>query len=299
MVQIIENNEQKGFLESILGGLAQSLPPVLNDYTQQRREKAATAKEDAALEALGIPKAAGLSPALKKALLESHFKPAPKAPGGLTGQAVPEEVGKRINEIVNANSESNADQLAQEFDAAGIPPIYSNKYVENRRRKDEKDIDRDIAASTADKKQIHEYHKESAEYDKGLLDSYSRAKRQLEAVNDAIEAIDSGNIKPKSLANIFKGLGPLGDKISNAFLNEDQAKLLASIPQLLEGWKEVFGVRLSDADLKVIEDKLPSIGKDPEANKVFANIIKKYASMNKKKYEISLIERLSFVHVIL
>jgi hypothetical protein len=122
-----------------------------------------------------------------------------------------------------------------------------------------------------------EFHKESADYDNDLNKQTKVAKNQLDVVKNIEKALKSGNVKPSSLANIFKGFGTVGDKISNALLNDDQATLIASIPTLLEGWKEVFGVRLSDADLRVLQDKLPDIGKQPEANNAIIKIIKKYA----------------------
>lgn len=60
------------------------------------------------------------------------------APGGLTGQAVPPEVAQKIQEVINSNPDANPDQLALEFDKVGIPPAYTNKYIQNRR--DEKDL---------------------------------------------------------------------------------------------------------------------------------------------------------------
>lgn len=123
------------------------------------------------------------------------------------------------------------------------------------------------------------FHKESAKYEEELTKNNKTAKNQKEAISNIEEALASGNVKPSSIANVFKGMGNIGNKISEAYLSGDQAKLAAAIPQLLEGWKEVFGVRLSDADLKILQDKLPSIGKSPEANKSILGIMKKYSDM--------------------
>lgn len=124
-----------------------------------------------------------------------------------------------------------------------------------------------------------EFHKESKSYDDELFKNTKSAKKQIEALKDIEKAIASGNVQPNSMANIFKGMGKIGDKISEALLNKDQAALNTAIPQLLEGWKEVFGVRLSDADLKILQDKMPSMGKSPEANRAITKILKKYSDM--------------------
>jgi len=123
-------------------------------------------------------------------------------------------------------------------------------------------------------------HKESQSYDDELNKQLKVAKNQISTVKDVAKAIQSGNVTPTSIANILKDLGKIGNKVAEAFLNKDQAKLQAAIPSLLEGWKDIFGVRLSDADLKLLQDKLPSIGKSPEANSAILKVLNKYAEMN-------------------
>jgi hypothetical protein len=123
------------------------------------------------------------------------------------------------------------------------------------------------------------FHKESAKYDEELMDKTKIAKNQINSIKDIKKAVSSGNVRPTSIANIFRGMGETGSKIANAFINKDEATLLANIPNLLEGWKQVFGVRLSDADLKVLQDKLPDIGKDPKSNKAILDIMEKYADI--------------------
>lgn len=120
-------------------------------------------------------------------------------------------------------------------------------------------------------------HEESKEYDEEIRKSVKRTKQQVEAVKDIREALKSGKVKPGAVSNVFRNLGSVGDKVANAFKNAEQGKVEAAIPLLLEGWKEVFGVRLSDADLRLLETKLPDIGKSPEANNAVLDILEKYS----------------------
>lgn len=136
------------------------------------------------------------------------------------------------------------------------------------------------------KEQI-EFHKESQKYDEDLLKNAKTAKNQMVAINNIEKSIKSGKVKPFSLANIFKGFGSIGNKFSNAFLNDDQATMQASIPGLLEGWKEVFGVRLSDADLRLLQDKLPDMGKSKEANLAILKVMKKYGETANLRSQIA------------
>jgi hypothetical protein len=142
-------------------------------------------------------------------------------------------------------------------------------------------------ALKVDQKMQMVFHKDSADFVNALRKSASSAQKQLSALGIAESAIKTGNVKPTSIANIFKGQGEFGDTISNAFLSGDEAKIGAVVPYLLEGWKDIFGVRLSDADLRVLQDKLPSIGKTPEANMAIIGIMKKYTRQNIYKAKIA------------
>jgi len=205
----------------------------------------------------------------------------PKAPpGGVSAQPVPPEVGQKISSVLEMKKNAKADELAQAFDQAQIPRTYSNSYIENRRRQDETNAKNEVKQQNASREEKLAFHKESKEYDDELIKKTQVAKRQIDAINDIEKHLETGNVKPGSAANVFKGMGKIGDKISKALLNEDQAAINASIPQLLEGWKDIFGVRLSDADLKILEDKLPSISSSPESNKAVLKILRKYADMN-------------------
>lgn len=203
---------------------------------------------------------------MQPALAGNPANPAAGQPPLQTPNQPPENVFKKLSD----------DQLVV---ASGAPDreVSEPAKAELKRRQEERTLNQKTAKSTRDEEL--QFHKESEKYDEELLKQTKIAKKQVDTVNDIDKAIESGNVSPTSLANIFKGFGKIGDKISEALLNKDEATILASIPQLLEGWKEVFGVRLSDADLKLLQDKLPSIGKTAEANKAIVKVLKKYADM--------------------
>jgi hypothetical protein len=132
----------------------------------------------------------------------------------------------------------------------------------------------------------YKVHKDSEEYDAGIVKEKKAAEHQLNALKDVSKAIE--NVKPASLANIFRTIGgEAGKKVSDALLSKDQAKIQASIPSFLEGRKELFGVRLSDADLALLSDKLPDMGKSKEANKAIIKIMEKYSKSSLMKYKIA------------
>lgn len=132
------------------------------------------------------------------------------------------------------------------------------------------------------------HHKDSSKYDEEVREEYKTAKENFMAIDDIEEAINSGNVKPLKFGSLLRGFGKIGDKLADLFTNSDQAKFSASIPNLLKGAKELFGVRLSDADLRVVQDKLPGLGKDPEANKAILGVLRKYAQLKEDRYNIGL-----------
>lgn len=66
--------------------------------------------------------------------------------GATSFQSVPQEISQAMNEVVSSLPNASADELKMKFDELGVPPGYSNAYVENRRRQDER------AAASKDKR---------------------------------------------------------------------------------------------------------------------------------------------------
>jgi len=195
-----------------------------------------------------------------------HKQKNPVAKGGISAQPIPEEHLNKIEEIENANPKASPGELIKLFAKAQIPESSYKLRVETKGKEGE--------ASNKNLLTIHEY---SEDADKEIINASKTARKQLEAAKDIEEAVRSKKVQPNSVSNWFRGFGKIGDKIADAFKNAEQGKFEAALPQLIEGWKDVFGVRLSDADLKIIQDKLPSIGKSAEANEAILKVIRKYA----------------------
>lgn len=193
----------------------------------------------------------------------------PKAPLASEQPITPEQL-KLMQQVRNEPGFDELNEVEQyrKYIDSGVSPINAERESK-------------LTSGISERKRAEQiqFHKEGEKYDEDLFKQTKIAKKQIDTIKDITKSVNSGKVTPLSLANIFKGLGKIGDKISEALINKDEATLLASIPQLLEGWKEIFGVRLSDADLKVLQDKLPSIGKSAEANKAILKILSKYAEM--------------------
>jgi hypothetical protein len=213
-----------------------------------------------------------------------NLKNAGKSPmGGLGGQPIPEDQINRIEEVIKAFPQANDDQLALEMAKRGVNPYYFRDYLENRRSQ----LDLSQKNAQQDFENKFKIHKEEAKFDEEVYDKAKNAEDQLEAISNIFHAIRSGNVKPSNFSNILRGFGVVGDKLADAFLNKDQAEFSASIPQLIVGMKDIFGVRLSDADLRVVKDKLPDIGKSSEANEAILKVIEKYANISIQRAKIA------------
>jgi|GEM_PF-2501195 hypothetical protein len=229
----------------------------------------------------------------EQALELGKLKANNKAPlGGLGGQPVDPVIAKKIEEIVTENPDATPDQLGILLTNAGVPTTNQDRYLENRRREQELKSKAESEESKLATKQDIAFHEASKDYDKSIQKEAKVAKKQLDSIEDIEKSVREGKIKPTNAANVLKFFGPIGERLAEAALTKDQAKLQAAIPEFLEGRKELFGVRLSDADLKLLQDKLPDIAKSPEANLAILGLMKKYAnqSLLKKKAAENVLE---------
>ncbi len=277
---------------------------ILQNKQKAIQEKAQREREQQAYEKAGLGKYYGVDPALAKESLKRDWlsntlgsfgmestqdQMAPsfsnlQDAAGFTGRALQQDQGQpqqpgQIPQGTQPNQQgirnlSNAQLERMQL----IPETQKLAETELKRRND---------LEKTQAKMSMEFHKLSAPYRDNLRKGADTARSQLQALQIVDNSIKSGNVNPWSVANVFKGMGPLADKISNAFMSKDQQAIEGVVPYLLEGWKEIFGVRLSDADLKVLQAKLPDIGKTPEANMTVSNIMKKYAKQRILRNEIA------------
>lgn len=210
--------------------------------------------------------------------------PNPQMQGGqpnMSGQAMqPQNANSQTSRFANATKNELIALTGSPYKEVSEPAKTQLKYKEEQEKLEEN-------RKIQNRKEEIQFHKESQKYDDDLAKQTRVAKSQMGTIANIEKSVNSGNVKPSSMANILKGMGPVGEKISEAIVNKDEAALLASIPTLLEGWKDVFGVRLTDADLRLLQDKLPSIGKTPEANRAILGILRKYAEVTQLRGKIA------------
>ena len=292
-VQGMQNEKENKFLGKILGSEYENVPRDFQKMAYESKLKQQqTGEELQGKKALltAIEEQRGLKPGSlsgflhKPELAEQVTRPSKEPKKTQASQPIDSEQLRIIKSVRNSPEYKSADGLGkyQLMTDAGIS-------------KENAQVEADIATKQADistkstqeqRKEAIKFHDETKDYDTKLLNEYKVSKKQNEIIKDVEKALDSGQVNPRSLANVFKGMGAVGDKLSEGLLNKNEAVIKSAIPEFLEGRKELFGVRLSDADLRLLQDKMVDIGKTPEANKAILRLMKKYAKAANLRYKI-------------
>lgn len=209
------------------------------------------------------------------AQLDADLKARRSPKGGPTFEPMPLEYRTKLNDILEDNPNVSAKKFAQLADDSGVPRGWSNSYFETIRR------ERELGS-----KEKIEIHKLSADYYKNIREGAQQAESQLSAIKDIMNVVDPAS-NWKSISNWARSFGEPGRILANAFQTAEQGQMQAALPNLIEGFRQLFGVRITDADLKILLDKLPDIGKDAGTNKAILNVLEKYAKRKSQKGKIA------------
>lgn len=226
---------------------------------------------------LGLTTEQGQAYAANPGLLNKAYPKESK--GNQADRPVDAEQQRNIDAVVNTDHFKNANisQKQQLLTRGGVSTPNQKIILDSYEAQKKVDLE--------DKNFQYNVHKDTKDYDTTIEKEAKAAQHQLDAIKDVEKSI--GNVKPTDLANIFRQFGDAGKAVSNAILTKDQAKIQASIPAFLEGRKELFGVRLSDADLALLSDKLPDMGKSEQANRQILTMMKRYSKLAIAKQKVA------------
>lgn len=211
-----------------------------------------------------------------------------------------EGMGQNAPPVANAQGQPPQQQLAPEEKVEALRNLASEAENENlhnqaadlRSRADA--AQRDIISRKKEENQITQFqlkqkndiHKQSKEEFNKIEKDYDSAKTRLNSFNIMKQKLNSKNLDPKSFTNLLrKSLE--NTRWKDFFLNPDQAEFQAAALDTYEGMKELFGVRLSDADLAQASGKIPSIDKTPQANEAIINFHELKDKMKVEKLKIA------------
>lgn len=168
----------------------------------------------------------------------------PKKP--LTEKEVPTEISKKIKKVLADNPKANADELRIEMDDAGIPPVYSNPYTENRRRTEEQQ------AKTKEAQEAN-LRAETLPIRKDLADRANAARAGIQNKTNLLNIIKTGKIDDPSIAAIADALPfNLGKRILSPETLEYKAGLVDDFKDLSTIFKGATRVK----EVEIYENKI-------------------------------------------
>lgn len=195
------------------------------------------------------------------------------APGGISGQPVPQEVSQAISPILAANKNATSDELAEAFDSAGIPRAFSNSYIENRRRQDES-----IARSDVEKGKMT--RQEETEISKPILLEMNQSRKNIPLQEQAIEDIKNATPEVGSLDYFAEVTGFEPARTASG------AKLKTAIKDFFLSDLTRAGARPNMWIEQQLADALPKIGRSKEANLITAEGMQFKVDLAKKRIDI-------------
>lgn len=168
--------------------------------------------------------------------------------------------------------------LRQETEERKIQQEEEKKDLENKKFEETKRYHQQ-----AEKIQVHDLSKDSA---KQLREDEKRAENTLTAVKSVRNSLKKTKTGALTWQNFFKKQFK-GTFLENLPLSPEGAIIEANIPAFIEGKKELFGQRLSDADLAVVLGKTIDLGKSNEANEAILNLAEFTAELSLNKAKIA------------
>lgn len=182
----------------------------------------------------------------------------PKAPaGGVTAQAVPPETAAKMSEIASNPEIKTANQLKAAMDSAGVPPIYSNPYVENFRRSEE--------AGTKTKGAISAQRVgETSKLRNEIAQKATSASDSIQNKNELLKLIDNKNLNDPTIAAVLDKL-PLN--LGRRFLSNDTVAYKAGLVDEFKDLRNLFQGQTRVAELNILENKIADIYLNDEQKK--------------------------------
>ena len=256
---------------------------LMGEY--QKKQQMAQSNEALAKQ-YGIDLSGISDPEERKIILQQTLQGQNKGPsGGLSGQAVPQDVSQAMNKIVQQFPEANADQLKMMMDEVGVPPTYSNSYVENRRRQDER-------MQASKDKRLESGHKRAEK----VLDKADALGLEIPMLESSVmameDAVTNGDQSFWSLDNLAEQTG------MELFRTAKGGQFKTAAKTYFINDLKASGARPNQFLEKMLADALAKVGRSEEANQTvlesfkFSNDLKKMwhstARDLEKNYEESL-----------
>ena len=172
-----------------------------------------------------------------------------KPEGGINAQPVPPNVAKGIKKIVEQNPNATSDQLGIIMDEEGIPPAYSNRFLENRRQNEEQKTKSSEAKTNALRAETKDFRNE-------LAKKAASAEQGIQNKERLLEIIDRGDINDPTFAAVASAL-PLD--LGKRLLSNDTVEYKAGLVDEFKDLRNIFQGQTRLKEIELLEDKLADV----------------------------------------
>jgi hypothetical protein len=226
---------------------------------------------DAKLVGISPEEFAKYSPDTRKKLVTKATRPPSKE--GVTSQPVPPEVGQAIESVLGSNPDATSDQLLVQMDKAGVPRIYSNALIENRRRDQERGNAREDILEAEQAKGDIAYQKQIPEMQKTLA--------HRKDVTNRFEDLNKKGVTGKPYEKFLEKVGLIN------LTSEGRREAGSLQKEYTKDIRQILGSQFSAQEFFTILNSYPSPDFSKEANQAIINNYKIWDDIKEKEIAIA------------
>jgi hypothetical protein len=182
-------------------------------------------------------------------MAEVVSRPAKEKPLALTEKPVPEKIANKIESIINENPKATADQLRVKMDNAKIPPVYSNPYIENRRRTEE-------TSGKIEEGRRESLRKETLPIRQEYANKANAARKGIQNKEHLIDLVKTGNLDDPTIAALAEAL-PL--KLGKRLLSNETVEYKSGLIDEFTDLRNIFQGQTRLKEIELLEDKVADL----------------------------------------
>ena len=166
--------------------------------------------------------------------------------GGTTSQSVPPQVVQAMDRVIKANPDADAAELQQQMHEAGVPPIYSNGYIETKRRQND-------TSKKIDAADIRLNRQETLPVKQEIINRGNTAKESIRTKQELDRLIDTKKLDNPTFAVIADAM-PFN--LGKRMLSPETVVYKAGMVDEFKDLKNIFTGQTRTAELNILQNKM-------------------------------------------
>jgi hypothetical protein len=197
----------------------------------------------------GLPEGSLQAYADDPKMAEQISRPTKEKEQPLTAKEVPKDISSKIKKTLADNPKATADELRISMDEAGIPPVYSNPYTENRRRQEEQ------SGKVSESKKAA-MRAETLPIRTDLAKKAQAASKGIQNKEELLNIIEKGNINDPTFAALAESL-PLN--LGKRLLSNDTVEYKAGLVEEFTDLRNIFQGQTRIKEIDLLENKIADL----------------------------------------